>query len=146
MTGSRTRLPTVQITGSPNAQPGRSQPVGGGAGGSASCAGSSGSSGGASGPTPKRPATENAAVTPPASRSRPTATVTANVDGDAASGPSATVAWRPASGIASRPIATPRAAGAATAKRTSSSDQAMGWNTVTAVAMRVRPIINMTNR
>src|SRR6266487_944918 len=119
MTGSTSRLPDIQSTGRPKPQPGRSQLVGAGAGGSASCAGSSGRSGAASGPTPKRPATENATATPPASRSRPTAMVTTTVDGVAASGPGATLASRPASGIASSPIVTPTAAGAATAKRTS---------------------------
>src|SRR4051794_24542790 len=131
----------VQAIGRPNFQPGRNQPSGAGAGGSSSRTGSSGDGGAASGPKPVRPATHRAPATTIARA------ISANADrtGVAVADPRWIVAFilPRASASSSTPI--PAAPGAATAKRASSIDQAMGCRIVTSTVAIVRPIMISMN-
>ena len=133
----------IHSTGIPNPQPGRSQPRGAGLAGSASSTGSSAAGSGASGPKPSLPASQKANATRPARRANPSATAI----GESLDPPSPIVVPVFPKATAARATTAPRPAGTPTARRTSSSDQAIGWSTLTTTAARVRPIISiMKNR
>src|SRR5206468_10889682 len=72
--GRASSEPIIQMTGIPNAEPGRSQPRGAGAGGGARRMGSPGAGRAASGPNPNLPATQKPSATRPASTANPKAT------------------------------------------------------------------------
>ncbi len=135
--GIAMRQTASHTAGMPTCEPRRSHDGGGGDAGGRRRAGSSGSGIGANGPKPARPATTNPtyAVAPtktPAKASEMTGSPNGpNVIGSPP--------WPNATAARNRPI--PRTAGAPTAKRTSSSDQATGRRTQPTTAARVSPIM-----